>query len=249
MKPHARVLLMISVALSIPGFLVAPRVCAQQAGHYIGGATGLDNGSTAPPGFYIGNMPIVERVNALKGPEGATFARPDINIFADMIAIAATTPKKILGAEYGISVIVPLVNTRFTANLLNASAESGGLSDIYFSPLVLGWEKGNANYTVNYGFYAPTGSFDPSSPLNPGLGFWEQQIQGGAGYSLDKKKLWNTSFLTTWEINDSPASSTSGPIPSPACVLPECSICGWTPSNTPRFQVRNMTNGGTTTDM
>jgi len=54
---------------------------------------------------------------------------------------------------------------------------------------------------VNYGFYAPTGQFDPSSSLNPGLGYWEQQIQAGATYSIGKPKLWNTSLLTTWEIN------------------------------------------------
>jgi hypothetical protein len=179
---------------------------AQQTGHYIGGATGLENGTTAPPGFFATFLPVVERVNALKGPQGATIARPDISVVANMVAYAMTTQKKILGAEYGFDVIIPAVNTRFTANLFNASAESGGLSDIYVAPLVLGWEKGNANYTVNYGFYAPSGDYDPSSGLNAGLGFWEQQIQAGMTYSIGKPKLWNTSFLTTWEINQTKGS-------------------------------------------
>ena len=87
--------------------------------------------------------------------------------------------------------------------VFNASAESAGLSDIYFAPVVLGWERGKTNYTINYGFYAPSGSFDPTVPLNPGLGYWEHQIQAGATYAIDKRKLWNTSFLTTWEINHS----------------------------------------------
>ncbi|WP_197414026.1 SphA family protein [Terracidiphilus gabretensis] len=203
MKLHARVFLVISVALLIPAFLSVHRAFGQQAGHYIGGATGLENGSTAPPGFFLSFLPVVERVDALKGPGGATIAKPDINVIANMVAYAVTTQKKILGADYGLSVIIPVVNTRFTANLFNASAESAGLSDIYFAPLVFGWEKGNANYTVNYGFYAPSGDFDPASPLNPGLGFWEHQIQAGATYSIGKPKLWNTSFLTTWEINHS----------------------------------------------
>jgi hypothetical protein len=171
------------------------------AGHYIGGATGLENGSTAPPGFYGTFFPFVEDVDALKGPKGATIAKPDIAVVANMVAYAVTTQKKILGAEYGLSVIFPVVNTRFTANVFNASEASAGISDIYFAPLVLGWEKGNTNYVVNYGFYAPTGQFDPSSSLNPGLGYWEQQIQAGATYSIGKPKLWNTSLLTTWEIN------------------------------------------------
>ena len=96
-----------------------------------------------------------------------------------------------------------MVNTRFVADQFNASAESAGLSDIYFAPIVLGWEKGKANFTVNYGFYVPTGDFDPSLALNPGLGFWEQQIQAGTTYSIDKRKLWNTSLLTTWEVKQS----------------------------------------------
>jgi hypothetical protein len=203
LKLHARVSLVISFALLIPCFLAVPRAYGQQAGHYIGGVTGLENGTTAPPGFYGTFLPIVERVNALKGPGGATIANPNINIVANMAGYAVTTQKKILGAEYGLSVIIPVVNTRFTANLFDASAASAGVSDIYFAPVVLGWEKGNANYTVNYGFYAPTGNFDPSLPLNPGLGFWEHQIQAGATYSIGKPKLWNTSLLTTWEINHS----------------------------------------------
>ena len=203
LKLHARVFLVISVAFLIPGFLLVPRTCGQLAGHYIGAATGLENGTTAPPGFYGTFFPVVERVDALKGPGGATIAKPNINVVANMAAYSVTTQKKILGADYGLSVIFPIVNTRFTANLFNASAESAGVSDIYFAPIVLGWEKGNTNYTVNYGFYAPTGSFDPSSALNPGLGYWEHQIQAGATYSIGKPKLWNTSFLTTWEISQS----------------------------------------------
>jgi hypothetical protein len=206
LKLQARAFLAILVALLIPGVLAVPRACAQQAGHYIGGATGLENGTTAPPGFYASFLPVVESVDALKGPGGATIAKPDINVVANMAAYAMTTQMRIFGGAYGFSVIIPAVNTRFTANLFNASAESGGLSDIYVAPLVLGWEKGNANYTVNYGFYAPSGYYDPSSPLNAGLGFWEQQIQAGMTYSIGKLKLWNTSFLTTWEINQTKAS-------------------------------------------
>ena len=206
MKLRAHVSLMLSVALLTADFWLVPSARGQQAGHYIGGATGLENGSTAPPGFYATFFPFIERVDTLKGPAGATIANPDINVVANMVAYAMTMQKKVLGAEYGLSAIFPVVNTRFTANIFNASAESAGLSDIYFAPVVLGWERGNVNYTVNYGFYAPTGQFNPASPLNPGLGFWEQQIQAGATYSIGKPKLWNTSMLTTWEINQTKSS-------------------------------------------
>ena len=159
MKLRVHVSLVLSVGLLATDFLAMPKASGQQAGHYIGGATGLENGSTAPPGFYGTFFPVIERVDTLKGPGGATIARPDINIVANMAAYTVTTQKKILGANYGLTVIFPVVNTRFTANVFDASAESAGLSDIYFAPIVLGWEKGNSNYTVNYGFYAPSGDF------------------------------------------------------------------------------------------
>jgi hypothetical protein len=50
-------------------------------------------------------------------------------------------------------------------------------------------KKGKANFLLNYGFYAPTGDFNSAVALNPGLGFWEHQIEAGASYSFDKRKL------------------------------------------------------------
>jgi len=105
-----------------------------------------------------------------------------------------TTENKPLGASYCFSVIIAAVNTRLTANAFNAPFEQGGWSDIYFAPMVLGWTRGQANCLVNYGFSAP-GAFNPSASVNPGLGYWEQQIQAGTTDAIDRNKLWNTSLL------------------------------------------------------
>ena len=185
-------------ALLFPSWL-----SAQQLGHYIGGFTGLENGSSAPPGFYAAAFGLVEPIDSIKGPNGNTALKPDINVGGAIVAYSMTLPKTILGGEYGWAFMVPVLNTRFESNVFNASAQSAGVSDVLFEPINLGWHKGQADYTVNYSFYAPSGDFDPNSPLNPGLGFWEHQIQAGMTYNIDKKKLWNTSGLTTWEINQS----------------------------------------------
>jgi hypothetical protein len=176
---------------------------AQQLGHYIGGATGLENGSTPPPGFYGTALGLVEPIDSIQGPNGNTLLKPDITVKGVIIGYSIMTHKKILGGDYGYSFLVPVLNTRFTSDLFDASAESAGLSDVFFEPVILGWEKGKANYVLNYGFWAPTGDFNPDLPMNPGLGFWEHQIEAGATVALDKKKLWNASMLTTWEINHS----------------------------------------------
>jgi hypothetical protein len=179
------------------------RIQAQQTGHYIQGITGLDNGTGAPPGVYVAYLPYVNAIHSFKGPSGQTLASVDLNVVAHNVAYQVTTHKKILGADFGIAVIIPIVNTRVVFNRLNTNQQEAGVSDIYFAPVVLGWTQGKANYVLNYGFYAPTGNFDPSKALNPGLGFWEHQIQAGMSYSFDKKKLWNASALSTWEINQS----------------------------------------------
>lgn len=176
---------------------------AQQVGHYLQGFTGLDNGSTPPPGFYAAYAPALDLVNAFKGPNGNTVINTDLNVVAHTAIFQMTMPKKILGGTYGWVFMVPVVNTRIVADVFNTSAQSAGLSDIYFAPIILGWEKGKFNYLINYGFYAPTGDFDPNSAFNPGLGFWEHQIQAGTTYNIDKRKLWNASLLSTWEINQS----------------------------------------------
>lgn len=176
---------------------------AQQLGHYIGGFTGLESGSSAPPGFYAAAFGLVEPVDSIKGSNGITVLKPDINVGGVIAAYSVTIQRKILGGSYTYAFMVPVLNTRFNSNLFNASAVSAGVSDVLFEPIALGWEKGRADYTVNYSFYAPSGDFDPNSPLNPGLGFWEHQIQAGLTYNVHKKKLWNIAGLTTWELNHS----------------------------------------------
>lgn len=183
-------------------FLTIP-VRAQQSGHYVQGITGLDNGTGAPHGVYVAYLPYIYDIDSLRGPRGTTLLKPDLTLVAHNVAYQVTTAKKILGADYGIGVIIPIVNTRLTANFLSTNVQEAGVSDIYFAPVVLGWKKGKATYLLNYGFYAPSGQFNPTTSINPGLGFWEHQIQAGMGYSFDKKKLWNASALSTWEISHS----------------------------------------------
>jgi hypothetical protein len=141
MKPIAcRILsrFLLSLVVVIP-FLSSQ---AQQLGHYIGGFTGLENGSSPPPGFYAAAFGLAEPVNSIKGPDGKTVLKPDINVGGVIAAYSMTTRKKLLGGNYAWAFMVPVLNTRFNSNLFNASAESAGVSDILFEPLRLGWTRG-----------------------------------------------------------------------------------------------------------
>lgn len=188
-------------ALLAIGFAV--QADAQQSGHYLQGITGLDNGAGMPPGIYVAFVPWVNTIRSFRGPQGEKIADVGLNVAAHNVVFQATTEKKVLGADYGVSMILPAVNSRVVNSIPNPTAPVPGISDIFISPVTLGWTKRGASYLLAYGFYAPTGGFDPTASQNSGLGFWEHQIQGGMSYSFDKRELWNASALSTWEINQS----------------------------------------------
>lgn len=176
---------------------------AQQSGHYLQGITGLDNGTVAPPGVYVSFVPWVNTIRSFRGAQGNKLEDLGLNVAAHNIVFQVTTHQKIFGAEYGFSIILPAVNSRVVDVASASAAPQPGVSDIFVSPVTLGWKRGRGSFLLDYGFYAPTGVFDPKKPQNAGLGFWEQQIQGGMSYSFDNKQLWNASALSTWEINQS----------------------------------------------
>ena len=190
-----------ALVCTVLSFLILTSADAQQLGHYIGGFTGLESGSTPPPGLYVAGFGLVEPVDTIKGPNGNTVVRPKIDVSGAIAVYQVVFPKKILGGSYTLAFMVPVLNNRFNSNLFDISAEAAGLSDVLLMPVGLGWTKGRVDYNVNYSFYAPSGNFDPNLVLNPGLGFWEHQIQAGMTWNIDKKKVWNFAGMTTWEIN------------------------------------------------
>jgi hypothetical protein len=106
----------LSIGLSAAEFLAVSTACGQVAGHYIGGATGLENGTAAPPGVYSTFFPVVEHINSLKGPNGNTVLPISINVVANMTAYAETVNHKVLGGYWGWSALFPVVNTQPARN-------------------------------------------------------------------------------------------------------------------------------------
>lgn len=202
--------------LALTALLCAPSTYSQELGHYLQGAAGLDGGSMAPPGFYAAFIPYFNIIDSVKGPNGRTVISGNhLNISAYNALLSGTVKTNFLGgATYGYSLIVPILNERVFADILPSGGFARyGVSDIYFSPLQLGWTKGKFDILTNYGFYAPVGDYDPTRATNQGLGFWEHQIQLGTTYHIDKLKKWSAAVMTTWEINMTKSSEAVKPGP------------------------------------
>lgn len=186
-----------------PGVNAAARGArkGQQSGHYLQAATGLMNGSLPPPGYYLGFIPFEYFVDSIKGPNGGSIPA-NITINAPIAMISGVTKTKFLGADYGFAFLVPVMNERFSTNLLpnRTFGAPYGVSDIFFTPIELGWHKSKADVLFAYTFVAPTGDFTSDQTFNVGLGMWSHMFQLGTTYYLEKIKKWNASILSTWEI-------------------------------------------------
>lgn len=186
--------------------LAAPAT-SQQLGHYIQGATGIDGGSQPPSGFYATYLPYLFNVDSVRDRNGDKVLDADLRIAIQAVGLTYITKRKIFGATYGVSMLAPFTRQRLNSDILpSGGASTGyGFTDTLFVPAMLGWKKERMDVTASYGFYAPSGDFDPNKAVNVGLGFWEHQIQLGTTVRLDAAKTWSASLMTTWEINHTKA--------------------------------------------
>ena len=96
------------ITFAAKSFLFPSPLYGQHAGHYVGGVSGLENGTTAPSGFYVTFLPSVNHVNSIKGPEGHTVIKVDLTVLANMPIYSITMPRKVLGGTYGWMIIFPV---------------------------------------------------------------------------------------------------------------------------------------------
>jgi hypothetical protein len=127
----------------------------------------------------------------------------DLMAYAQAIRPIYITKWKVLGAYYGMDVLVPFIYTDLEVN--GASDSNFNLGDVFVEPVTLSWHTKRFDISAGYGFWAPTGEFDDSNPLtqavSPGKGFWSHMLTAGATVFFDKEKTWALSGLGRYEIH------------------------------------------------
>ena len=189
--------------------LAAAPASAQLKGHYIPGFTGLDDGTQPPPGISIALPIYAYPTDTIKNANGDTLGvSPSITASFVGLGLVVVTPTKVLGGHYGAQVIpIAFMKSRIEGNSLDVPG-SFGFTDIYFQPLWLGWNTPRADYSVGYGFFAPTGKWNLGATDNAGLGMWSHDLQAGTTVHLDTKHEWSTSGLATLELHSTKKDST-----------------------------------------
>ncbi len=127
------------VALSL---LLIPGACAKEGGdQYPNGAESWLAGAAPPPGFYYINY-FGYYTGELKDGSGqkavVNGTTPSVDATFDAFRFVEMTPFKILGADYGMHVIVPVV---YQSMNLNGRNDNSSIGDITIAPFILGWHR------------------------------------------------------------------------------------------------------------
>ena len=185
----------------ILAFLVFP-LCskAQYKGDHIPGFIGLQSGTQAPPGLYVGNVVWVYPTSTVKDNKGHNInLLAPLTSTADIILVSVVTNYKLFGANVGGSAAFPFIKNRIQSNSLNVST-SFAYTDMFVSA-TLGWELKHADISAGYNLYIPTGKFSPNATDNTGLGMWANEFTLGSTVYLDDKKTWNAAATFSLEFN------------------------------------------------
>jgi len=166
------------------------------------GGVGLDAGTQAPAETFTLAVPFYfYNTNSLKNASGNTsVANPNLNMFLTAVGGTYVSNLKILGGNYGASILLPFAENTIQGNYANT--KSGfAYSDTYVQPFQLGWHSKPADFNFSYGLYIPTGKFAFGGSDNSGLGMWGNEFQGGTTLRLDPKGSIAFSTLLSYEIN------------------------------------------------
>ena len=192
----------LTAMLLVVAALLPATAHAQLMGHNLTGDYGLRSGSQAPAGRYAGFFLPVYVADTLKGPAGGKIdAEGRVKVVAIAPFVLYVSETKILGGNYGALVVPSFANTALELPRLDVDDSQFGLADLYVVPFQLGWHLPTVDVTASYGFFAPTGRFEPGADDNIGLGMWSHELSVGATAYLDQAKSWHLATSAFYEIH------------------------------------------------
>ncbi len=174
---------------------------AQLKGVHLLGDYGLNAGTQPAPSVVVA-LPMYwyDSKSLYNGDGDKVSSSPDVTTFLTGIGGSIVTPLKILNANYGASVLIPLAKNRIDGTNINENG-SIAFTDIYVQPIQLGWHTKQADFTAGYGMYLPVGKYELGASDNTGLGMWGYEFSGGATYYFDKARTLNLSTIAFYELH------------------------------------------------
>ena len=180
--------------------LLLPMAYAKEGGdQYPNGAENWFGGATPPPGFYYLNY-LGYYTGQLKNASGDKVilngATPSVEATFDAFRFIEMTKVKVLGANYGVHVIVPVV---YQSMNLNGRNSTTGVGDITIDPLILGWHHEHWHAVAAFDINLPTGAYNQSDP-RVSIGAHYYSFEPVAAFSYMPKTGWEASTKLMYNL-------------------------------------------------
>ena len=160
----------------------------------------MDDPIAPPPGLYFIGYAANYHIEGFKAPGGRDDVAGDNKSRASGLVgrLLWMSEKKFLGADYGAEILVPALQTSLNFGSYYHDQRTG-LSDIYISPVILGWHSQRWDTIVGSGVWLDNGRKNVAA--DPGLGYKRYDISAGANYYWDAARSITTSALWRMEFN------------------------------------------------
>lgn len=186
---------------------------AGEIGHQGGGAFNPGDFFAPPEGFILALYGNHYGTTALRDGSGnkitnfiVSGATVDLDIEVESVQVIPmiiwSPGLKLLGADVSTLIMPIYGQTSIAADLSavggGARIDEGawGFQDSYVQPLWLTWRTKEWDFSTSYGFWAPTGSYDPTAFDNTGAGFWSHVFRASTAWSVGglRQTLFNASL-------------------------------------------------------
>lgn len=182
---------------------VAALACAsaQAGGHYVAGVEGQQGASVPPPGLYYLGYLVHYDIDRFSAPGGRTALQGENSGSVNALAnrFVWVSEHKLLGADWGVEAIVPVLRKSLYLGAIGYSDRASGLGDVFLSPLVLGWHGTRWDAVAAAGLWLDTAR--DGAPAAPGHGFRSTMLTLGGTLHTDERRTANVSALMRYERN------------------------------------------------
>jgi hypothetical protein len=192
----SRATLCLLAGLAAPGALAAN-------GHYAPGVEGIKGASVPPPGSYYRGYLVHYDIQALNDQQGDSLPGSNtgtVTVLANRFV--HISERCLLGADYGVELIVPLQRTSLDFGVAGIDSAERGIGDIFVGPVVLGWHGSRWDAVFAAGLWLDTGDYSSREPASIGKGFNTTMLTLGGTYYPDAAKAWSLSALSRYEIKN-----------------------------------------------
>lgn len=191
---------------------------AGEIGHQAGGAFNPGDYFAPPKAFIVSIYGNSYNTTALRDASGDRITgfdlfgqRLDLDIDIEstqIIPMIIWSPGvKLLGADVSTLMMPIYGQTSIAANLsafgrrIQIDEEVWGFQDSYVQPAWLTWRTAHWDFSTAYGFWAPTGSYEPDALDNTGAGFWSHAFRASTAWSPDARRRTLCSASLAYEFN------------------------------------------------